>query len=104
MSDIPEVLLLVEDLYLIHVVFRIYICLDLEHRIRISQVRHQLFGNLAGRLEQLRVDLLICLRDRVLFINDVEACASIICINDYLDGVSDVVRRIDRLRICIVRL
>ena len=103
-SDIPQVLLLVEDLDLVHVVLAVYLCLDLEHRVRVPQVCLHLIRDLIIRSEQLRIDLFVCLSDRIGLIHDVESSAAVVCVHDDLDGVSDVVGRTDSVRVTVVRL
>ena len=93
MSNIPQVLLLVEDFYLIHVILLVNTGLNLEHVVRISDVLSQTFRHGADILEQIRIDFLICLRYWILIVYYIEIHISVIRVNRNLDGVPYVIRR-----------
>ena len=99
MSYIPQVLSLIEDLDIVHVVLAVYAGLDLEQSVRISQVRLHSFRDLVRALEQLRIDLLECLSDRIRLVHDVEVYCSVVCIHYDLDRVPDVVGRVDLISV-----
>ena len=92
-GDIPEVLVLIEDLDVVHMVSAVDLRLDRKHGVRVADVRLQPFGHLIQRLEQFRIDLRIGLRDRIVLVYNVVVRGTVVRIDDDLDGVADVVRR-----------
>ena len=69
----------------------VHACLDIKQHARITDVRFDFLRHFVQVFEQIRVDLLKSLRDRISIVYDVIIRISVICIDHDLDGISDIV-------------
>ena len=97
--QLPLVFLVVEDLWLFHVVGRIDRCLEAEDVLGVPQVRPQVGRHLRERPEGSGQDLLPRFEDRIFDLGPVERHPSVIGVDDRLDRVADVVDATHPLRV-----
>ena len=90
-GDGPQIFLVVEDLYVIHVVGQILARLDLEEILGIADVGLQVLGHLRKRLEKAGEGLRIALNNGVVLGDEVEVDRTVIRIYRHLGRVANVI-------------
>ena len=90
-GDLPDVLFVVEDLRVLHVVDGQDLGLGLVQVLGVAHVPAQVFRHLVARGEQTLVHLAPGVSQRVLGVDLVEGHTTVVRVDDHLDGVAQVV-------------
>ena len=87
----PEILLVVKDLHVVHVVGQILDRLDLEHVLRVADVLLEGGRHLLERLEEVGEGAGVGLDNGIVGVDEVERGGALVGVDDDLDAVADVV-------------
>ncbi|MBA7657868.1 hypothetical protein ES703_65811 [subsurface metagenome] len=87
----PQVFLVVEYPGIFHVVGLVYLSLDIEEILRITEVDSQRFGHLLCRDEELGEDGLVSPYQSILRVSDIESDTAIVGINNCFNAIANIV-------------